>query len=127
MTVRYQAGRKRRINRTGATVQENEGLQLELTTFLPTREQLGIEIAAKGYSIRKITKNYYKLRSQSVNHWYNVKKLQDVDVWTCECADFLYRLTKETDKRCKHIIAVQTLTKTFRIETKIEPVQRSKV
>jgi hypothetical protein len=88
MTVRYPPGLKRRVKRTGASVQENEGLQLELTTFLPTREQLGIEIATTGDSIRKITKNYCKVRSQSANHWYNVKKLQDVDVWTCEYADF---------------------------------------
>jgi hypothetical protein len=88
MTVRYQARLKRRVKRTGAIVQENEGLQLELTVFLPTREQLGIEIATTGDSVRKVTKNYYKVRSQSVNHWYNVKKLHDVDVWTCECADF---------------------------------------
>jgi transposase-like protein len=127
MTARYRITPKRRLKSTITSAQENEGTQLELTVFLPTREQLGIEIATAGDSIRKITKNYYKVRSQSGNTWHNIKKLQDADVWTCECADFLYRLTKETDKRCKHIIAVQTLQKTFEVENKKEPVQRAKV
>jgi hypothetical protein len=57
-----------------------------LTVFFQTREQLGIEIATSGNSVIKITKNHHKVRSQSENRWYNVKKLQDADVWTCECA-----------------------------------------
>jgi transposase-like protein len=108
-------------------VHEIEGTQLELTIFLPSREQLGIQIATAGDSIRKITKNYYKVRSQSGKGWYNIKKLDHADVWTCECSNFLYRLTKETDKRCKHIVAVQTLQKTFETESKIVPVLKAKV
>jgi transposase-like protein len=127
MRVRHLVRRKRHPEGTIAYVEENEGIQLELTTFLPSREQLGIEIATAGDSIRKITKNYYKVRSQSANGWYNVKKLEGADVWTCECSDFLYRLTKEADKRCKHIIAVQTLQMTFDTESKIEPVLRAKI
>jgi putative transposase len=98
-----------------------------LTSFFQSREQLGIEIATSGDSFIKITKNYYKVGSQSENRWYNVKKLQDADVWTCECADFMYRLSRNTHKRCKHIIAVQTLQKTYEVESKIEPVQRPKM
>jgi hypothetical protein len=99
MTVRNHDLRKGRVKRTILSVQKNEGLQLELTTFLPTREQLGIEIATAGDSIGKITKNCYKIRSRSSNTWYSIKKLQDANVWTCERTDFLYRLTKEADKR----------------------------
>jgi transposase-like protein/predicted nucleic acid-binding Zn finger protein len=98
-----------------------------MTAFFQTREQLGIQLATAGNSIVKITKNHYKVKSQSTARWYIVKKLQDADVWTCECADFMYRLSKNTDKKCKHIIAIQTLEKTFQVESKIEPVQHPQV
>ncbi len=98
-----------------------------MTAFFQTREQLSIQIATAGDSIVKITKNHYKVRSQSENRWYNVKKLQDNNVWTCECADFMYRLSRNTDKKCKHIMAVQTLQKTYEVEAKIEPIQRLKI
>jgi transposase-like protein len=98
-----------------------------LTAFFQTREQLGTEIATSGDSIVKITKNHYRVRSQSENRWYNVKKLQDADIWTCECADFMYRLSRNTDKKCKHIIAVHTLQKTYVVESKIETVLRPKI
>lgn len=98
-----------------------------MTMFFQTREQLGIQLATAGDSIIKITKNHYKVKSQSSDRWYNVKKLQDAEVWTCECADFMYRLSKNTDKKCKHIIAVQTLQKTYEVESKIKPVQRPKI
>ncbi len=101
--------------------------QLELTAFFQTREQLAINIATAGDSIRRITKNYYRVRSQSKDHWYNVKKLDNADVWTCECSDFMYRLSRNTEKKCKHIIAVQTLQKTYEVESKIEPVQRPRI
>jgi transposase-like protein len=106
---------------------KSEGRQLDMTAFFQTREQLAIQIATAGDSILKLTKNHYKVKSQIENRWYNVKKLQDADVWTCECADFMYRLSKNTDKKCKHIIAVQTLQKTYEVESKIEPIQRPKI
>lgn len=102
-------------------------MQLELTAFFQTREQLGIQLATSGDSIVKITKNHYQVKSQSTERWYNVKKLQYAEVWTCECADFMYRLSKNTDKKCKHIIAIQTLQRTYEVESKIEPVQRPKI
>ncbi len=98
-----------------------------MTAFFQTREQLAIQIATSGDSIVKITKNWYRVRSQSGNGWYNVKKLSNADVWTCECADFMYRLSRNTDKRCKHILSIQTLQKTYQVESKIEPVQRPKI
>jgi len=36
-------------------------------------------------------------------------------------------LSKESDKRCKHIVAIQTFQKTFEIDFKIEPVERPKI
>jgi putative transposase len=98
-----------------------------LTAFFQTREELGIRIATDGNSIVKITKNHYKVKSQSEDRWYNVRKLQDADVWICECADFIYRLNRNTDKKCKHIIAVQTIRKTYEVESKVEPVKRQKI
>lgn len=127
MTGRHRIRRKKSLKSPSVSTQKIEEIQLELTAFLPTREQLGIQIATSGDSIRKVTKNYYKVRAQSSNGWYSVKKLQEIDVWTCECKDFLYRLNKEGDKKCKHIIAVQTLQKTFETESKIEPVERPKI
>src|SRR5215218_120053 len=119
MIIQAQFPRKRKLARNLplATKEGTEGVQPELTAFFQTREQLGIEIATSGDSITKITKNHYKVRSQSENQWYNVKKFQDADVWTCECADFMYRLSRNTDKKCKHIIAVRTLQKTYEVES----------
>ena len=129
MTIQSQFTRKRKRTRTlpHATKEDTGEVQLELTAFFQTREQLGIEIATSGDSIVKITKNHHKVRSQSEDRWYNVKKLQDANVWICECADFMYRLSRNTDKKCKHIIAVQTLQKTYEVESKIEPVRRPKI
>src|SRR5215472_2607494 len=97
MTVRRGVRLRRRVKGTSTSDQTNEGIQLELTTFFQTREELGIQLATAGNSIVKITKYHYKVRSQSENRWYNVHKLQDADVWTCECADFMYRLSRNTD------------------------------
>lgn len=114
------------MKKSFATANSRE-VQLELTAFFQTREQLAIQIATSGDSIRKITRNHYQVRSESTGKWYNIKKLQDAEVWTCECSDFMYRLSRNTDKKCKHILAVQTLQKTYEVESKIEPVQRPKI
>ena len=129
MTIQAQctSNRKRARNLPPARREDTEGVQLELTAFFQTREQLGIRIATSGDSVIKITNNHHKVRSQSQDRWYNVKKLQDANVWTCECADFMYRLSRNTDKTCKHIIAVQTLRRTYEVESKIEPVQIPKI
>lgn len=91
-----------------------------MTAFFQTREQLAVQIATAGDSIRKVTKNFYMVRSQSGRGWYKVRRLQDGNVWTCECADFMYRLSKEGDKSCKHILAVQNLQRTQLLERRIE-------
>lgn len=91
-----------------------------------TRNQKGIQILSEGNHITKITKNHYRVDSQTQNKSYNVKKLQDADVWTCDCADFMYRLVRKDDKRCKHIISVQLLQNTVSQEKKIETTTTSK-
>jgi transposase-like protein len=89
------------------------------------RNEKGIQILSEGSHIRKITKNHYQVDSQSQNKSYNVRKLSDVDVWTCECGDFMFRLSKKDDKHCKHIIACEKLQDI--VETKIEKVERAKI
>ncbi|MGI0102299.1 MAG: DDE-type integrase/transposase/recombinase [Nitrosotalea sp.] len=91
------------------------------------RNEKGIQILSEGSHIRKITKNHYQVDSQSQNKSYNVRKLEDSDLWTCECPDFLYNLTRKDDKRCKHIISCQLLQKTVQQEKKIEKVERVKI
>lgn len=91
------------------------------------RERKGLNIAVSGNSIKRLSKNQYRVKSQSRDVWYNVTRTEDVDVWACTCPDFSYRLTKMQDKRCKHIIAVQALRETLERENKIEKVERMKI
>ncbi len=91
------------------------------------RNQKGIDIVSQGNSITKLGKNNYRVMSQSLDKTYNIKKLQDADVWTCDCADFMYRLVRKDDKRCKHIISVQMLQNTVIQEKKIETTTTSKI
>lgn len=95
--------------------------QLELTTFIEPRDEIRTKTATSGDSIQTITKNYFRVKSQSGNGWYNVKKLADADVWICDCKNFLPRLFKNEDKRCKHIIDCQTL-QNLETEIKIEKI-----
>ena len=74
-----------------------------------SRNQKAIQIISNTKSIRKISKNNYRVLSQSQDGFYNVRKLPQSDVWTCDCPDFMYRLTRKDDKRCKHILSIQLL------------------
>jgi transposase-like protein/predicted nucleic acid-binding Zn finger protein len=91
------------------------------------RSQKAIQILSDVNSIQKITKNYYRVLSQSKDKYYNVRKLQDADVWTCECPDFTYRLVKKDDKRCKHIMGVILLQESIDEQNKIEKIEKPKV
>lgn len=92
------------------------------------RERKGINIAVSGESVKKLSKHVFKVRSQSSNGWYIVKKVEDADVWSCSCPDFAYRLVKMQDKRCKHIISVQTLQRTYETANRIEKLpERPKI
>ena len=83
------------------------------------RKQKGIQIISEK-NIRKITANHYVVDSQSQDKIYHVRKLSASDVWTCECADFHYRLRTQDNKNCKHIISCQILQDTIKKEKKIE-------
>jgi transposase-like protein len=91
------------------------------------RNEKGIQILSEGNHIRKISKNHYAVDSQTQDKTYNVKKMADSDVWTCECADFMYRLRKESDRRCKHIRSVILLKDTIDIQNKVERIERPRV
>lgn len=97
------------------------------TSFLEKRQKKGVCIAVSGDSIRRLSKNLYKVKSQSGNGWYKVAKTEDADIWSCTCPDFSYRLVKMEDKRCKHILAIQTLQHTFETENKIEKIDMPKL
>ena len=91
------------------------------------RKQKATQIVSKTNSIRKISKNHYAVESQSSDKSYSVRKLPKVDVWTCECKDFHYRLRKMDDKHCKHIRACLLLQDTINIENKIEKISQPQV
>jgi transposase-like protein len=91
------------------------------------RAEKGLQIFSEANSIRKIGKNHYAVDSQSTDKTYNVRKVPDADVWTCECPDFIYRLNRQDDKRCKHILSVIILRDTIDAKNKIERITRPKI
>lgn len=97
------------------------------TSFQESRQKKGINIAVSGDSIQKLSKNQYRVKSQTGNGWYDVTKTPDADVWACSCPDFCYNLTRKDDKRCKHIISVQTLQTTLERELHIEKLDVPKI
>jgi putative transposase len=100
-------------------------IQLELTPFLEGQDEPRTNLSVSGDSIRKITKNYFRVKSQSGNGWYNVRRLQHVDAWTCDCKNFMYRLIRKDDKRCKHIIAAERLRNAVEQELRVEKLGTS--
>lgn len=102
-------------------------MQASETSFQEQRQKKGVSIAVTGDSIKRLSKNLYKVKSQTGSGWYRVAKTEDAEVWSCTCPDFSYRLVKLQDKHCKHIIAVQTLQHTYETENKIEKVERLKI
>ncbi len=88
---------------------------------IQNRHQKGIDIVSQGNSITKLGRYNYRVISQSQDKFYNVRKLQDSDIWECSCPDFMIRLRKGQDEKyCKHIISCQLLQKTVNQEKKIE-------
>ena len=94
---------------------------------MSSRESRAAKIAADEGSIKQITKNWWKVRSQSGDDWHDVKRIESADVWTCQCKDFQFRLRKDVDKRCMHIIAVQSQREEIEREHEIRPVDRPKI
>lgn len=96
-------------------------------SFQEQRQKKGVNIAVSGDSIQKLSKNQYRVKSQSRDVWYDVTKTPDADVWACSCPDFCYNLTRKDDKRCKHIRAVQALQATLERELRIEKLDVPKI
>lgn len=65
-----------------------------------TREDRGKAIAEKDGQIKRIDDNSYKVKSQSVDKWYNIQSSEIG--WRCNCPDHESRGVK-----CKHIFAVE--------------------
>ncbi len=88
------------------------------------RKQKATQILSEIKSIRKITRNQFSVDSQAdKTKSYLVRKLPKTDIWTCECADFHYRLRKLDNKHCKHIRACILLQNKTNIENKVEKVK----
>ena len=94
---------------------------------MDSRTKKATLIFSKIGSIRKITKNHYTVESQNSGNTYNVGKLPKVDVWTCECNDFHFRLRKSDDKHCKHIKSCIILMDSITTQNKIEKTDRPKI
>ena len=67
---------------------------------LEIRAQKGKEISEIQDAINRLDETTYKVRSQSLNMYYEVLKTDRG--WMCQCADHIYRGVK-----CKHIWAVE--------------------
>ena len=92
-----------------------------------SRNEKAMQILSKINEIKKITNNRFSVKSQTTTSSYIVEKLQDADVWTCECRDFMTGLVSRQDKRCKHILACQKLQDSIRTEHGIERVELPKI
>ena len=64
------------------------------------REEKGKQIASTDGQLFRIVDGYYKVKSQSVDRFYDVNNT--MIGWKCNCPDHMYRGTK-----CKHIWAIQ--------------------
>jgi len=91
------------------------------------RKQKAIQIYSNTNSIRKITNNHYVVNSQNSDQKYNIQKLKDTDVWTCECGDFHYRLRTQDNKHCKHIQSCIILKENIITQNKIEWTENPQV
>ena len=92
-----------------------------------SRNEKAMQILSKINEIKKITNNRFSVKSQTTALSYIVEKLQDADVWTCECRDFMAGLVRRQDKRCKHILACQKLQNFILEANGIEKTELSKI
>lgn len=98
-----------------------------MTAFLEKGDERATKIATSEDSIETITKNYFRVKSESGNGWHNVKKMPDADVWICDCRGFMSRLSKNGDKRCIHIKKCQILQNLANTDIQIEQIERPKM
>ena len=54
-------------------------------------------------TVRQVAGNHYEVVSPGSQLTYNVRRMQEADVWSCECADFHNALRSGRDKNCRHI------------------------
>ncbi len=92
-----------------------------------SRDEKAVQILSKVNSVRKITKNHYVVKSQNSDKEYSVKKLHDIDIWTCECPDFHNRLRTQDDKHCKHIICCIMLKDNIKTQNRIEKTEQPRI
>ncbi|MHB1867925.1 MAG: DDE-type integrase/transposase/recombinase [Nitrososphaerales archaeon] len=88
---------------------------------LEIRAQKGKEIAEMLDSINRIDETTYKVKSQSMNMYYEV--LATERGWTCQCSDYRFRGVK-----CKHAWAVEysfAIRKLVQKEVVIQPINIS--
>lgn len=79
-------------------------------------------------NITKLSQNHFVVKSQSLKGIrYTVKKIPNQDIWTCQCDDFMYRLTRKDDKHCKHIQCCIILKDTLQQQNKIEKIESPKI
>jgi transposase-like protein len=79
------------------------------------RELRGKAIAESTDQIRRITDNFYRVKSQSNNGTYSVKLTEKG--WDCTCPDHIYREVK-----CKHLWAVE-FSRRLRTEVQARVIQ----
>ena len=53
--------------------------------------------------VRQVAGNHYEVVSPGSQLTYNVRRMQEADVWSCECADFYSALRSGKDKNCRHV------------------------
>jgi hypothetical protein len=88
---------------------------------LEVRAQKGKEIAAIEGAINRLDENTYKVKSQSMNMYYEV--IHTENGWSCQCSDARYR-----GIRCKHAWAVEYSSEFRRLvqnEVVIKPINVS--
>lgn len=96
---------------------------------LEQRHKKGVNIAVSGDSIKRLSKNVFRVKSQSGNGWYIIRRAESLDIWSCSCPDFSFNLTHVLgdQRRCKHINAVRTLQSAFERENNIQKAERPKI
>ena len=77
-------------------------------------------------AVTKLSRNRFLVKSQHGTRMAYHVTVTDNGIWTCECDDFMYRLTRKEDKYCKHIIICLAVRDTLQ-EKKIPTICQPKV
>jgi len=93
---------------------------------MPARQRKGLRILSKINDIAKAGRGAYLVNSQTSDRQYQVR-VTPLDVWSCTCPDFMYRLYRADDKRCKHIHSCIALREAIDAKSMIKKEQRATV